>query len=95
MIQGELDSSLTNIELIYCTAAPLSNLTFFSLLPPRAPTTRFVRFSRFVQTVFILQIREAAAKTKDSLFTFGAGVDERQCAFKFAFQKLMGDLQVI
>ncbi|CAM9265978.1 unnamed protein product [Pylaiella littoralis] len=44
-------------------------------------------------TVFILQIREAAAATKDSLFTFGAGVDERQCAFKFAFQKLMADLQ--
>lgn len=46
------------------------------------------------QTVFILQIREAAAKTKDPLFTFGVGVDKRQCAFKSAFQKLMGDLQV-
>ncbi|CAM9740579.1 unnamed protein product, partial [Hapterophycus canaliculatus] len=45
------------------------------------------------KTVFILQIRQAAAETKDSLFTFGAGVDERQCAFKFAFQKLMADLQ--
>lgn len=44
-------------------------------------------------TVFILQIREAAAQTKDTLFTFGAGVDERQCAFKFAFQQLMADLQ--
>ncbi|CAN0415926.1 unnamed protein product, partial [Laminaria digitata] len=42
----------------------------------------------------VLQIRKAAAETKDSLFTFGAGVDERQCAFKFAFQKLMADLQV-
>eukprot|EP00904_Undaria_pinnatifida_P011760 jgi/Undpi1/7714/HiC_scaffold_23.g10187.m1 len=46
------------------------------------------------KTVFILQIRQAAAETKDSLFTFGAGIDERQCAFKFAFQKLMADLQV-
>lgn len=46
------------------------------------------------QTMFILNIRQAAAETKDSLFTFGAGVDKRQCAFRFAFQKLMADLQV-
>lgn len=52
------------------------------------------RICDLLQTVFALHIREAAAKTKDSLFTFGAGVDERQCAFKFAFQKLMKDLQV-
>ncbi|CAN0152582.1 unnamed protein product [Ectocarpus sp. 6 AP-2014] len=44
-------------------------------------------------TMFILNIRQAAAETKDSLFTFGAGVDKRQCAFRFAFQKLMADLQ--
>ncbi|CAM9775756.1 unnamed protein product [Ascophyllum nodosum] len=44
-------------------------------------------------TVFRLNIREAAAATKDPLFTFGAGVDERQCAFKFAFEGLMNDLQ--
>ncbi|CAM9334591.1 unnamed protein product [Ectocarpus sp. 12 AP-2014] len=44
-------------------------------------------------TIFILNIRQAAAETKDSLFTFGAGVDKRQCAFRFAFQKLMADLQ--
>lgn len=48
-----------------------------------------------LQTVFVLQIRSAAAETKDPLFTFGAGVDRRQCCFKFVFQKLMEDLQVM
>lgn len=51
-------------------------------------------FGILLQTMFILNIRQAAADTKDSLFTFGAGVDKRQCAFRFAFQKLMADLQV-
>lgn len=46
------------------------------------------------QTVFVLQIRKAAHETKDTLFTFGAGQDVRQCAFKFAFLKFMEDLQV-
>lgn len=49
---------------------------------------------RLLQTVFVLQIRKAAHETKDTLFTFGAGQDVRQCAFKFAFLKFMKDLQV-
>ncbi|CAM9775686.1 unnamed protein product [Ascophyllum nodosum] len=44
-------------------------------------------------TVFVLNIRAAANETKDLLFTFGAGVDKRQCAFKFVFQSFMKDLQ--
>lgn len=44
--------------------------------------------------MFVLQIRKAAHETKDTLFTFGAGQDVRQCAFKFAFLKFMEDLQV-
>ncbi|CAM9396375.1 unnamed protein product [Discosporangium mesarthrocarpum] len=47
------------------------------------------------RTVFILDIRNASAATKDPLFTFGAGVDQRQCMFKLVFQQFMEELQVL
>ena len=45
------------------------------------------------ETVFILKIAEAAAKTKDIRFTFGAIQPERACVFQDFFLRFMTDLQ--
>lgn len=45
------------------------------------------------QTVIILKIAEAAAKTKDISFTFSAGTPERVCVFQEFFLQFMRDLQ--
>ena len=45
------------------------------------------------ETVVILKIAEAAAKTKDIAFTFGAGKPERACVFKDFFLNFMRDLK--
>ena len=45
------------------------------------------------KTVLILQIAEAAAKTKDIWFTFSTGSSERACVFKEFFLNFMKDLQ--
>jgi len=45
------------------------------------------------ETVIILKIAEAAAKTKDIGFTFGTGDSERACVFKDFFLNFMRDLQ--
>ncbi|MEL7355775.1 MAG: hypothetical protein AAFN40_04340 [Cyanobacteria bacterium J06560_6] len=45
------------------------------------------------ETVIILKIAEAAAKTKDIAFTFGTGESERACVFKDFFLNFMNDLK--
>lgn len=45
------------------------------------------------ETVVILKIAEAAAKTKDVWYTFGTGDSERACVFKDFFLDFMKDLQ--
>lgn len=44
-------------------------------------------------TVFLFKIGEAAIKTKDILFTFGTGSEDRVCVFKDFFLQFMTDLQ--
>jgi hypothetical protein len=46
------------------------------------------------KTVLVLQIEKAAAKSKNILFTFGTGREERGCVFKDFFLHFMRDLQV-
>lgn len=45
------------------------------------------------ETILILQIAKAAAKTKDIWFTFGTGTSERGCVFKDFFLNFMKDVQ--
>jgi hypothetical protein len=45
------------------------------------------------KTVLIFRIKNAAAKSGNILFTFGAGVPERRCVFKDFFLDFMTDLQ--
>lgn len=80
------------VEAIFTTHAPTPQVTRIAV---RASTLDGLLSSSMTpgKTVVIFKVGEAAAKTRDLTFTFGAGHSDRLCVFKDFFVAFMTDVQ--